>query len=219
MKLQSRFAITVALSLISSACLAGSPAAEPVQPKFSAGDCLPALESVDEEGKPWKLWEHLNDKVLVLYFYPGDFTPGCIKQAQTFRDGLAKLDENGVQLVGISGDEAATHKLFKETYNLEHTLLADPQGELAKTLGVPVGCGAKVRVQGPDGKLLLVPMKRAGGILLGNGAMQSLVQRPVTLARWTFIIDRHGQVASVRQNVNPTTEANEVLEIVAALDQ
>ena len=102
------------------------------------GQLLPALESTDEAGQPWKSADHIGKKVLVLYLYPGDFTGGCTKQSQTYRDALAKIEELGVEVVGVSGDEVATHKLFKETYGLKHSLLADSEGRLAKLLGVPV---------------------------------------------------------------------------------
>ena len=98
---------------------------------LAVGDLLPAFESVDDQAKAWKSADHLGKKVLGLYFYPGDFTGGCSKQAQAYRDALAKFEALGVELVGVSGDEASVHALFKETYGLKHALLADTNGELA----------------------------------------------------------------------------------------
>jgi peroxiredoxin len=147
--------------------------------------------------------------VIVMYFYPGDFTGGCIKQAEAFRAGLQMLSDAGVEVIGVSGDSAATHKLFKETYGLTHVLLADPEGTLAKQLGVPVTeRPAKVRTRGKDGKPLM-----------DEKGKSIIVERPVTLPRWTLIIGRDGKLAAKRTTVNPATEAEEVLKIVQALGQ
>ena len=170
----------------------------------AVGDALPAFESTDHEGRPWKSAEHVGKHVLVLYFYPGDFTGGCVKQAEAFRDSLARIEEAGALLVGVSGDEAATHALFKEVYGLKHSLLADPKGELAKLLGVPVTAGGRVRPMGPDRK----PLLDAVGKPL-------LLERATTLARWTLVVGRDGKIASLRKVVNPVADAEEVLKIVA----
>jgi thioredoxin-dependent peroxiredoxin len=180
-----------------------------IQPSTDAAVGAPVLafESVDDAGQPWRSADHLGKQVVVLYFYPGDFTDGCIKQAEAFRAGLQMLSDAGVEVVGVSGDSVATHKLFKETYGLTHTLLADPEGALAKLLGVPVTeRPAKVRTRGPDGKPL---MNEAGKSLI--------VERPVTLPRWTLIIGRDGKLAAKRTEVKPATEADEVLKIVQTL--
>lgn len=173
---------------------------------LAVGELLPAFESTDEQGLPWKSADHVGKKVLVLYFYPGDFTGGCIKQAEAYRDGLTKIEELGVELVGVSGDEVATHKLFKETYGLKHALLADPEGKLAKLVGVPVSAGGRVSPASADRK----PLLDADG-------KRIVFQRPVTLARWTVVVDRDGKIASLRNIVNPVTDSDEVRKIVEAL--
>ena len=173
---------------------------------LAVGELLPAFESTDEQGLPWKSAEHVGKKVLVLYFYPGDFTGGCIKQAEAYRDGLAKIEELGVELVGVSGDEVATHKLFKETYGLKHALLADPKGELAKLVGVPVSAGGRVSPASADRK----PLLDADG-------KRIVLQRSVTIARGTVVVDRDGKIASLRNIVNPVTDSEEVRKIVEAL--
>lgn len=204
-------------SLLLAGCLltypligsAQEPAVPPVPASVSAlaaGDGLPAFTSFDEQGQAWKSADHVGAKVVVLYFYPGDFTGGCRKQAENFREMLTSIEALGAEVVGVSGDEAPTHALFKEAFELKHTLLADTQGELAKSLGVPVSRGGKVRTRDREGKTLV---DKAGNSIV--------VERPSTLARWTFIVDRGGKIASVRQNVNPTTDAQEVLELVESL--
>jgi thioredoxin-dependent peroxiredoxin len=173
---------------------------------LAAGQPLPALESTDDTGQPWKSADHAGCKVLVMYFYPGDFTGGCTRQAQAYRDGLAKIEELGAEVVGVSGDMVETHRLFKETYGLTHSLLADREGELAKLLGIPVKAGGKVRSTGSDRKPLLYT----------DGKRIDL-ERPVTLARWTLVVGRDGKIASLRSVVNPVTDTAEVIKLIEAL--
>lgn len=173
-------------------------------PKLSVGDPLPAFESIDEAGHRWKSSEIVGKCVVVFYFYPGDFTGGCIKQAEAYRDGLAAIESNCVLVVGVSGDEVATHKLFHETFGLKHPLLADSKGELANLLGIPFTNGGRhVSAIAPDRKLLLD----------ANGE-RIVLNRPVTLARWTVVVDREGRVASMREVKNPVSDIEEVMKIV-----
>lgn len=144
----------------------------------------------------------------MLYFYPGDFSGGGIKQAEAYRDGLTKIEELGVELVGVSGDEVATHKLFKETYALKHVLLADPEGALAKLVGVPVSAGGRVAPTTLDRK----PILDADG-------KRIIFQRPVTIARWTVVVGRDGKIASLRSIVNPVTDSEEVRKVVEVLSK
>ena len=72
---------------------------------------------------------------LVLYFYPKDDTPGCTKEACSFRDNYQSIQSLNASIVGISIDSSSSHKEFKEKYNLPFTLLADEDGEVAKKYG------------------------------------------------------------------------------------
>ena len=198
--------VALALMVCGTIQAAEEPKPEAPAAGLAVGELLPAFESTDEQGLPWKSAEHVGKKVLVLYFYPGDFTGGCIKQAEAYRDGLTKIEELGVELVGVSGDEVATHKLFKETYELKHALLADPEGKLAKLVGVPISAGDRVTPTTLDRK----PILDADG-------KRIIFQRPVTIARWTVVVDREGKIASVRKIVNPVTDSEEVRKIVEVL--
>ena len=170
---------------------------------LTVGEALPELEALDEQGNPWNAAGRAGKGPLVIYFYPGDFTGGCIKQAQKFQELVEKFREAGAEVVGVSGDEVATHKLFKETFKLPQTLLADPEGKLAAALGVPVSAGQKVRTRGPDGKPLM-----------DERAKSRIVTRPSTLARWTFIVGSDGKILARRENVDPLKDADEVLKLV-----
>jgi len=174
--------------------------------ELKEGVSLPGFESLNDAGQAWKLSDHVGQKVLVLYFYPGDFTGGCTKQAQVYRDELAKIEELGAEVVGVSGDDVASHQLFKSTFELKHTLLADSDGKLAKLLGMPVKAGGKVGATDPDRR----PLRDAQG-------QRVVINRPVTLARWTVVVGRDGKIASLNRKVNPATDANDVSKIVAEL--
>lgn len=106
---------------------------------------LPEFSAQDDGDQVWKSGDHVGKRIVVLYSYPGDFTGGCIRQAQSFREGLVRLEAAGVEVVGLSGDTVATHGLFKTAHELTHTLLADPEGKVAAQLGMPVRKGGKVR--------------------------------------------------------------------------
>jgi peroxiredoxin Q/BCP len=157
----------------------------------------------------WKSVDQVGTRIVVLYFYPGDFTGGCTRQAQSYRDAIARLEELGIELVGISGDDVATHKLFKESHGLTHTLLADPDGALAAKLGIPVqrhNRPMKVRTRDSDGKPLLDQQGKS-----------IIIERKVTLPRWTLIIARDGTLVSKRTNVDPAKDAEEVAKTVESL--
>lgn len=169
----------------------------------AVGEDLPALEALDEQGNTWKSTGRAGKGPLVMYFYPGDFTGGCIRQAQKFQELMEKLRTAGAEVVGVSGDEVATHKLFKETFKLPQTLLADPEGKLADALGVPVSAGDKVRARGVDGKAIL---DAAGNSIT--------LARPATFARWTYIVGSDGKILARRERVDPVKDAAEVLELI-----
>ncbi len=184
--------------------------AEPPQAPatLEVGQQAPLFESTDEYGRPWSLAKHLNRKTIVLYFYPGDFTTGCTRQAQNFREHMHALTARGFKVVGISGDSPATHQLFKQSHELNYTLLSDAEGAVARQFGVPLGAGGKARARGRDGQVL----SDADGKAV-------LIDRPVTLARWMFILDRDGKVTYKNTKVDPVKSAQEVLQFLDELEK
>lgn len=88
----------------------------------------------DSEGNNIKLSGFENKKI-VLYFYPKDDTPGCTKEACSFRDVHEEILEAGAVVVGISPDGQAKHKKFKEKYNLPFFLLSDEEHKVAESYG------------------------------------------------------------------------------------
>ena len=72
----------------------------------------------------------------VLYFYPKDDTPGCTKEACSFRDRMADYREAGIKVYGVSLDSPESHRKFREKHNLNFPLLTDENGQAAEALGV-----------------------------------------------------------------------------------
>jgi len=110
-------------------------------------------------GQPFQLSNH-KQKIIVLYFYPKDNTPGCTKEACGFRDRLDSLQKDNVEVIGVSFDSAESHKKFIADFNLNFRLLSDPDGKIVDAYGVQV-VGRKMarRVSfliGLDGKIVHV---------------------------------------------------------------
>jgi peroxiredoxin Q/BCP len=134
-------AIAASLSFVAVIAWAWAPAPavaqEPEKPVvLEVGDEAPEFESVDDAGKPWTSSDHVGEKILVVYFYPKDMTPGCTKQGQCYRDAMAEFKDKDVEVVGVSGDTVESHQEFKKAEKLNYTLLADPEGKVAKAFGV-----------------------------------------------------------------------------------
>ena len=96
----------------------------------------PLVAAHDQNGKAWKLADALGKKVVLLYFYPKDNTPGCTAEACGLRDRMGDLNKDNVEVVGVSFDSAASHQKFIADHSLNFTLLADTEGKLADTYGV-----------------------------------------------------------------------------------
>jgi len=163
--------------------------------EVKVGDPAPTFESTDDQGNTWKSSDHVGKKILVVYFYPADLTGGCTKQACSYRDDMSKLTEKGAEVVGISGDSAKNHEVFKKVQKLNFTLLADEDGSVAKTFGVPVGKGADFDTKDADGN----PIK---------------LKRGVTAQRWTFVINKDGKIIYKNIKVNPTQDSKQILELI-----
>ncbi|HEY9596189.1 MAG TPA: peroxiredoxin [Cyanophyceae cyanobacterium] len=102
---------------------------------LSVGTDAPAFTAKDSEGKTVSLSDFAG-KTVVLYFYPKDDTPGCTKEAQSFRDNYAEYQGKDMVVLGVSMDDEASHKLFQEKYGLPFQLLADPDGTITKAYDV-----------------------------------------------------------------------------------
>ena len=99
------------------------------------GSTAPAFKTNDSNGETVSLKDFRGQKV-VLYFYPKDDTPGCTKEACSFRDAFASYKKKGITVLGVSPDSEAAHKKFVNKYNLPFTLLADTDKAIAESYGV-----------------------------------------------------------------------------------
>jgi peroxiredoxin Q/BCP len=128
------FLLIFAVVLVGRTPASAQDSEKPVELKV--GDEAPEFVAVDDAGEEWKSIDHVGKKILVIYFYPKDMTPGCTAQACNYRDSHADLEKLGVEVIGVSGDTVESHQGFKKAHDLNFTLLADTKGELAKAFGV-----------------------------------------------------------------------------------
>lgn len=193
-----------ALALATLAVSAAAP--EPVEgnsPKPVAGDVAPQFSLVDQNGKSHKLADY-KGKWVVLYFYPKDQTPGCTTQACNFTENVFAFRKAGAQILGVSVDDADSHKAFEkalsknakisgenqkliEEHGLPFPLLADPTYETAKHYGVL----SKFNL--PDGKSMVIA------------------------SRDTFLIDPSGKVAK-HYDVTPDKLEGHSKEVLADIE-
>jgi len=103
--------------------------------KLNVGDTLPSFEALDQSGAGFSS-QNLKGQPAVIYFYPKDDTPGCTKEACAFRDELEGFKELNIRIIGISPDSVKSHQKFMTKYNLNFTLLADPDKVLANLFDV-----------------------------------------------------------------------------------
>lgn len=110
------------------------------------GDKAPNIEAETYGGEIVRLNDFLNKKIVVLYFYPRDNTPGCTKEACSMRDGMEELKKFGIQVLGVSTDSVKSHEGFQNRYNLNFPLLSDKEKKIIKAYGVESEFGSARRV-------------------------------------------------------------------------
>jgi thioredoxin-dependent peroxiredoxin len=99
------------------------------------GDSAPDFTARDAQGNEVKLAD-LRGQEVVLYFYPKDDTPGCTKEACSFRDAHTVYEREGIKVFGVSLDDEASHQQFAAKFNLPFTLLADTDHAISDAYGV-----------------------------------------------------------------------------------
>ena len=100
-----------------------------------SGQRLPEHLGVDQDGKEWTMSE-LSGRKVVLYVYPRDSTPGCTSEACNLRDNYERLQAEGYAVIGVSTQDAKSHKRFIEKNNLPFPLICDTDHRLVEALGV-----------------------------------------------------------------------------------
>ncbi|MEH1925654.1 peroxiredoxin [Nostoc sp.] len=121
---------------------------------LAVGTDAPAFTAKDTNGNTVSLSDFAG-KTVVLYFYPKDDTPGCTKQACSFRDAQPEYQGKDIVVLGVSADDEVSHQAFTQKYNLNFPLLADSDKSLIKAFDVDGGGYAKrvTYVIDPNGKI------------------------------------------------------------------
>lgn len=121
--------------------------------KLRVGDRAPEFELAGTEGRTYRLSDY-RGKWVILAFYPGDFTPVCTRQFCSYRDAADRLDQLGVEVLGISSQSVDSHDRFTAEHDLTVPLLADEGREVIRAYGV-IAPGGLVRrsifIVDPDG--------------------------------------------------------------------
>jgi len=121
------------------------------------GTKAPEFDLPDQDGRRHTLASLLADGPMILYFYPADFTPGCTKEACSFRDLHQELMRAKLRVVGVSPQDVDSHRRFAERHHLNFPLLADPDKTVVKAYGVdgPLGFGVRrgTYLIGRDGRI------------------------------------------------------------------
>ncbi|BFM39175.1 peroxiredoxin [Synechocystis sp. LKSZ1] len=105
---------------------------------LAIGTVAPNFTTLDDAGNSISLSDFLG-KTVVLYFYPKDDTPGCTKEAQSFRDNFAEYQSKEMVVLGVSQDDQVSHQQFKEKYGLPFQLLVDTDGAITRAYDVDGG--------------------------------------------------------------------------------
>ena len=148
------------------------------------GEPAPAFAGTTGDGHSVSLADY-RGRTLALYFYPMDDTPGCTRQACSLRDHAGELAAAGVAVLGVSTQDAGSHRAFAAKYGLGFPLLADTGGEVGRAYGV-----------------------------LGGGAFGWLRSLLGWNARVTFVIDAQGIVSHVIRRPDVGHHAAEILKLV-----
>jgi peroxiredoxin Q/BCP len=102
---------------------------------LEVGQKAPEFSLVDNEGQAHRLSDY-QGQTIVVYFYPKDDTPGCTKEACSFRDSYEDYRKAGVEIIGISPDSEKSHSKFKKKHDLPFVLLSDPEHQVCEAFGV-----------------------------------------------------------------------------------
>jgi len=104
---------------------------------LTAGNPIPEFSLKDQDGREVRSRDLIGDIILIFYFYPKDFTPGCIREACSFRDNFQEFIDAGARVIGISADSVGTYQKFARSFGLNYSLLSDPDRSVHVQFGIP----------------------------------------------------------------------------------
>lgn len=107
----------------------------------NVGDPAPAVTLHLQDGRSLPLADFRGERAVVIFFYPKDNTPVCTAEACSFRDAYADFSGLDAEVIGVSGDSAASHQRFAEKHKLPFPLASDSDGSLRQAFGVPKTLG------------------------------------------------------------------------------
>lgn len=138
---------------------------------IAVGQKAPDFEGTVADGKQLRLRDFHGRRHVILYFFPKDFTPGCTREACSFRDRRAEVAGLDAEIVGVSLDTPEKHASFAAKYQLPYPLISDRSGAIASAYGV-------ARLGG------WLPTKRVTFVIDKHGVVQHVIQSE-------FSIDMH----------------------------
>ena len=103
---------------------------------LEVGKPAPDVSLVSDQGETISLSDFKGKQAVVLYFYPKDDTPGCTREACSFRDLSAEFAEKNAVILGVSPDDTKSHVKFRDKFTLPFPLLSDPGAEVAQRFGI-----------------------------------------------------------------------------------
>ncbi|MCB2208383.1 MAG: peroxiredoxin [Bacteroidetes bacterium] len=136
--------------------------------KIKVGSTIPLFSLPDQHGEMFDISTVLGKKNLVIYFYPKDDSPGCTKQACSFRDQYEDFVDLDAMVIGISSDDMKSHKAFAEKHQLNFTLLSDEDGAVRDLFGVP-----KIFLGLIEGRTTYVVDKEGKVVYIFNSQLQA----------------------------------------------
>ena len=134
---------------------------------LAEGATAPDFELPDENGRPVRLGDRLQDGPVVLFFYPGAMTAGCTKEACHFRDLATEFKDAGAQRLGISADPVDKQRRFSEAHGFDYPLLSDTSGEVATAYGVR--------------RRFLTPVKRATFVIDTDRTVRAVIASELSM--------------------------------------
>ena len=136
--------------------------------EIKIGSSIPSFALHDQNGNLFDINSVLGKKNLVIYFYPKDDSPGCTKEACSFRDQFEVFKDADAVIIGISGQSVESHKEFAKKHRLNFTLLSDEGDKIRKQFGVPTNLLGLL-----PGRVTYIANKTGKVIYIFNSQMQS----------------------------------------------
>lgn len=152
---------------------------------LQAGQKAPDFNLLNEKGES-VTWGDFENQKVILYFYPKDDTPGCTTQACSYRDHFDEFVKRGYKIIGVSKDDVKSHQRFLGKYELNFTLLSDPDTTVIQAYD----CWKEKSLYG---------------------------KKYMGTARTIFVIDEHGIIQKVFENVDPKGDVQQVLAFIDSL--